>query len=171
MKKFEKATFGTGCFWCTEAVFKRMDGVKSVASGYSGGTVENPTFEQVCSGETGHAEVIQIVFDPKKITYEELLDMFWRSHDPTSFNRQGPDSGTQYRSVIFYHTEKQKKAADKSKKENQKDFSKPIATAIVPFEKFYKAENYHQDYYAKNQNAPYCRLVIYPKLTKLKMTK
>jgi peptide-methionine (S)-S-oxide reductase len=169
MAQFEKATFGTGCFWCSEAVFKRLEGVNSVVSGYSGGTVRNPTYEQVCSGKTGHAEVVQISFDPKKISYEELLDMFWSSHDPTTLNRQGADVGTQYRSVIFFHDEKQREAAEKSMALHQKKLRQKIVTEIKPFEKFYKAEDYHQDYYLKNKNRMYCRLVIFPKLRKLKL--
>lgn len=168
MEKLETATFGTGCFWCTEAIFRRIKGVKKVEAGYSGGTVENPTYEDVCSDTTGHAEVAQITFDPKIISFDELLEFFWKVHDPTQLNRQGGDVGTQYRSVIFYHNERQRKAAEKSLKEHQKNFSNKIVTQIVPLEKFYKAENYHQDYYEKNKNAPYCRLIIWPKLLKLK---
>lgn len=164
----EVATFGEGCFWCGEAIFKRIKGVKKVVSGYSGGVTENPSYEDVCSDTTGHAEVIQITFDPKIISYEELLEFFWKSHDPTQLNRQGPDVGTQYRSVIFYHDDKQKKAAEKSLKQQQKIFNNKIVTQIVPLEKFYNAEGYHQDYYEKNKNAPYCRLVIWPKLLKMK---
>jgi len=167
--KLEKATLAGGCFWCIEAVFKRIEGVKSVVSGYSGGGMENPSYEDVCSGETGHAEAVQITFDPKKISYEEVLDMFWKAHDPTTVNRQGADAGTQYRSVIFYHDEKQKKTAEKSIKKVSKMFKDPIATELVPFEKFYKAGDYHQQYYDRNKNAPYCRAVISPKLQKLKL--
>jgi len=169
MQKLEKATFGAGCFWCVEAVFQRIKGVKSVISGYSGGKVENPTYEEVCSGRTGHAEVVQITFDPKVISYEEILDVFWKVHDPTSLNRQGPDEGTQYRSIILYHDEEQKRIAEKSRAEVSKSFDKPIVTEIRPLTKFYKAEDYHQDYYNRNRNAPYCRLVIHPKLEKLKL--
>ncbi len=167
----EKATFGEGCFWCTEAIFKRLKGVKSVESGYSGGHVENPSYEDVCGGDTGHAEAIQIIFDTKIISYEQILEVFWKSHDPTTLNRQGGDVGEQYRSVIFYHNEEQRKIAEKSKREAQEEFSKQIVTAIEPFKNFYKAEGYHQDYYNKNKNAPYCRLIILPKLKKLKMEK
>lgn len=163
----EKATFGSGCFWCTEAVFERLPGVKSVISGYAGGTKVNPTYEEVCTGKTGHAEVAQITFDPAVISYGELLDMFWHSHDPTTLNRQGGDIGTQYRSVIFYHDENQKAAAEESKKAAQKDFPEPIVTQIMPLEKFYEAENYHQDYFRNHQDAPYCQFVIKPKLEKL----
>jgi peptide-methionine (S)-S-oxide reductase len=167
MPQLEKATFGAGCFWCVEAVFERVPGVQSVVAGYAGGTTPNPTYEQVCTDTTGHAEVAQITFDPSKISYEKLLEVFWKAHDPTTLNRQGSDVGTQYRSVIFYHDEKQKKAAEKSKQEAQKSFSDQIVTEIKPLTAFYKAENYHQDYFNKNPNAPYCRLVIKPKLEKL----
>ncbi len=169
VEKLEKATFGGGCFWCVEAIFKRLKGVKSVVSGYAGGTKKNPTYEEVCSGGTDHAEVVQITFNPKVISYEKLLDMFWKSHEPTSLDRQGPDIGTQYRSVIFYHNGKQKKIAEKSKAKITKNFDKPIVTEIKPLKDFYKAENYHQDYYDRNRNAPYCQLVISPKLKKLKL--
>jgi len=167
MPQLEKATFGAGCFWCVEAVFERLPGVQSVVAGYAGGTTPNPTYEQVCTDTTGHAEVAQITFDPSKISYEKLLEVFWKAHDPTTLNRQGSDVGTQYRSVIFYHDEKQKIAAEKSKQEAQKSFSDQIVTEIKPLTAFYKAENYHQDYFNKNPNAPYCRLVIKPKLEKL----
>jgi len=170
-EKLETATFGEGCFWCSEAIFKRIQGVKSVESGYSGGTVENPTYEQVCNGDTGHAEVIQITFDPKKITYKQILEIFWKSHDPTTLDRQGADVGTQYRSVIFYHDKKQREVAEESMKKAQKEFSKPIVTVIMPFKNFFKAEGYHQDYFNKNKGAPYCRSVILPKLQKLKLDK
>jgi peptide-methionine (S)-S-oxide reductase len=165
----EKATFGAGCFWCVEAAFQRIKGVKSVVSGYAGGTVENPTYEEVCSGKTGHIEVVQITFDREVISYEELLDTFWKAHDPTSLNRQGPDVGTQYRSTIFYHNGEQKRIAERSKAEVEKKFDKPIVTEIKPLINFYKAESYHQDYYNRNRNAPYCRFVIHPKLKKLKL--
>lgn len=167
LEQLEKATFGGGCFWCVEAVYERLDGVKSVESGYAGGTKVNPTYQEVCTGRTGHAEVAQITFDPARISYEKLLEVFWQAHDPTTLNRQGADVGTQYRSVIFCHDEKQKDAAEKSKKEAQKHFSDPIVTEIQPLTQFYKAENYHQDYYRNNSNAPYCRIVIKPKLEKL----
>jgi peptide-methionine (S)-S-oxide reductase len=164
----ETATFGAGCFWCVEAVFQRLEGVLSVESGYSGGTKPNPTYEQVCSGTTGHAEVTQITFDPKVISYDELLEVFWKTHDPTTLNRQGNDVGTQYRSAIFYHNEKQKELAEKYKKELDASgaFEKPIVTEISPFTAFYKAENYHQNYYNDNSFQPYCMFVIRPKLTK-----
>lgn len=163
----ELATLGGGCFWCIEAVFERLDGVKSVTSGYAGGTVPNPTYEQVCTGKSGHAEVAQIAFDPKKITFEQLLETFWEAHDPTTLNRQGADTGTQYRSVIFYHNEAQKIAAEKSKKAAQAHFAAPIVTELAPLTQFYKAENYHQDYFRNNPRAPYCAYVIRPKLEKL----
>ena len=166
--KTELATFGGGCFWCLEAVFERLDGVKSVTSGYAGGTKENPTYKEVCTGATGHAEVIQIEFDPHKISYEKLLEVFWEAHDPTTMNRQGADAGTQYRSVILYHNDAQKRAAEKSKELAQWRFPRPIVTEIIPLTKFFKAEEYHQDYFRKNPNAPYCAVVISPKLEKLK---
>ena len=163
----ERAVFGAGCFWCVEAVFERMDGVIAVDAGYAGGTVPNPTYEQVCSGKTGHAEVAEITYDPSKVSYEQLLEMFWKAHDPTTLNRQGADVGEQYRSVIFYRNEQQKKAAELSLREAQKNFSSPIVTVIEPLKTFYRAENYHQDYFRNNPNAPYCRFVIKPKLDKL----
>jgi peptide-methionine (S)-S-oxide reductase len=163
----ELATFGGGCFWCIEAIFQRLDGVKSVTSGYAGGTQENPTYDEVCTGHTGHAEVIQIAYDPTKISYERLLEVFWLAHDPTTLNRQGADVGTQYRSAIFYHNERQKVAAEKSKREVAAHFKNPIVTQIAPLKAFYKAEGYHQSYYNKNPNAPYCAFVIRPKLDKL----
>ena len=163
----ELATYGGGCFWCTEAVFQRLNGVKSVVSGYAGGKNPNPTYEEVCTGTSGHAEVIQIEFDPSKISYESLLDIFWVAHDPTTLNRQGADVGTQYRSVIFYHNDRQKEAAEKSKKAAASQFKDPIVTEISPLPKFYKAEAYHQNYYNNNPNAGYCRVVIRPKLDKL----
>lgn len=163
----ELATFGAGCFWCVEAVFERLDGVKSVVSGYAGGKTANPTYEEICTGKSGHAEVAQIEYDPKKISFEKLLEVFWESHDPTTLNRQGADVGTQYRSVVFYHSDAQKAAAMKSMKDAQKLFSSPIVTEISALPKFYKAENYHQDYFRNNPNARYCTLVIRPKLEKL----
>ncbi len=169
MSQLEKATFGAGCFWCTEAVFQRLPGVVSVMPGYAGGTKPNPTYEKVCTGTTGHAEVAQITYDPKKISYEKLLELFWHAHDPTTLNRQGADVGEQYRSVVFYHDEKQKLAAEKSEKEAQKNFHDPIVTEIKPLDHFYEAENYHQDYFNKNPNATYCRFVIKPKLEKLEL--
>ncbi len=167
MSKLEKATFGAGCFWCVEAVFERLDGVASVVAGYSGGTTSDPSYETVCTGRTGHAEVVQITYDPAIISYEQLLRVFWECHDPTTLNRQGADVGTQYRSVIFYHDENQRRLAEKTKYEAQKNFHDPIVTEILPLTEFYEAEHYHQDYYTKNLLAPYCRFVIAPKLKKL----
>jgi peptide-methionine (S)-S-oxide reductase len=154
MEGMETATFGSGCFWCSEAIFERVKGVVSVISGYSGGTIENPTYEQVCSGKTGYAESVQITFDPKVVSYPELLEIFWRTHDPTTLNRQGNDVGTQYRSVIFYHNEEQKKLAEEYKKKLDESgaWDKPIVTEIVPYKNFYKAENNHQNYYENNHN-------------------
>ena len=164
-----KGTFANGCFWCTEAIFARVDGVKSVIPGYSGGSINEPTYEQVCSGTTGHAEAAQIEFDPDITSYEKLLDIFWNTHDPTTLNRQGNDIGTQYRSAIFYHDEEQKQIAEKSKKKLDANhtFNDPIVTEIVPMEKFFPAENYHHQYYENNLDAPYCQYVINPKVTKL----
>lgn len=142
-KPLEKATFGSGCFWCTEAVFERINGVHSVVSGYAGGTKRHPTYDEVCSGTTGHAEVTQITFDPARVSYERLLEIFWESHDPTTMNRQGADVGDQYRSVIFYHNEQQKKLSEESKRKAPSKFSDPIVTAIAPLTDFYKAEEYH----------------------------
>lgn len=165
----EKATLAGGCFWCTEAIFKRLKGVTSVVPGYSGGKRENPSYEQVTTGGTGHAEAIQIVFDPKVLPYEKLLEIFFHLHDPTTLNRQGADEGTQYRSVIFYHDDKQQKIATKVKYEVAESgiYSDPIVTEIVPFEAFYEAEEYHKNYYEKNRNQGYCNLVIDPKIHKL----
>ncbi len=163
----EIASFGAGCFWCVEAVFENLDGVKKVESGYMGGHIDDPTYEAVCSGATGHAEIVQITFDPKIIQYETLLDWLWRSHDPTTLNRQGADRGTQYRSAIFYHSEAQRASAETSKANAQKYFDEPIVTEITAASEFYSAENYHQNYYRLNQAAPYCQMVIRPKLEKL----
>jgi peptide-methionine (S)-S-oxide reductase len=162
----EIATLGGGCFWCTEAVYQMLPGVKSVTSGYAGGTKENPTYKEVCAGDTGHAEVIQIEYDPKVVSYEKLLETFWEAHDPTTLNRQGNDSGTQYRSIILYSSETQRVAAEKSKAAAQKALGKPIVTEIVPLTKFYKGENYHQDYYREHPDEGYCRIVIRPKVEK-----
>jgi len=164
----DTATFGTGCFWCTEAIFQQLDGVIKSTSGYSGGQVANPSYKEVCTGNTGHAEVIQVLYDPKKITYDELLEVFWQTHDPTTLNRQGADVGTQYRSVIFYHNNEQKEKAEKYKAELNKSgaFTDPIVTEISPYSKFYAAENYHQDYYEQNGGEPYCSIVIRPKVEK-----
>lgn len=167
---FATATFGTGCFWCTEAVFQQLKGVQQVTSGYSGGKVKNPTYEQVCGGDTGHAEVIQVVFDPKVISFKELLEVFWKTHDPTTLNQQGADYGTQYRSAIFYHDADQKKLAEEYKdKLNQAAvYPRPVVTEVTAFSEFYPAEKYHQNYYNDNSNAGYCRNVIQPKLDKFK---
>lgn len=169
-KRTETATFGTGCFWCTEAVFQQLNGVLAVRSGYSGGHIDNPTYKQVCEGNTGHAEVIQVEYDPRLISYDALLEAFWQSHDPTTLNRQGNDVGPQYRSVIFYHNEAQKEKAEKYKAELDKTkvFDKPIVTEISPYTRLYVAENYHQDYYNQNGSQPYCYYVIRPKLEKFK---
>lgn len=168
--KMETATFGAGCFWCVEAVFQQLEGVESVESGYMGGTVENPTYRAVCTGRTGHAEVIQIKFDPEKITFDELLEVFWKTHDPTTLNRQGADTGTQYRSAVFYHNDQQRETAESYKKKlnDAGAFPNPIVTEITKASEFYVAENYHQDYYNQNKSNPYCRAVIPPKLEKLK---
>ncbi|MEQ9405014.1 MAG: peptide-methionine (S)-S-oxide reductase MsrA [Cyclobacteriaceae bacterium] len=166
----EKATFGSGCFWCSEAIFQRLNGVSAVKSGYSGGETANPTYEQVCSGTTGHAEVIQIEFDPTVIAFDELLEVFWKTHDPTTLNRQGNDVGTQYRSVIFYADENQKeKALAYCKKlEEAKVWPDPIVTEISPLDTFYEAENYHEDYFNQNGSQPYCSFVVAPKVKKFK---
>jgi peptide-methionine (S)-S-oxide reductase len=162
----ELATFGGGCFWCLEAVFEMLPGVESVTSGYAGGRDGDVTYQEVCSGTTGHAEVVQIAYDPTKTSYEKLLETFWEVHDPTTLNRQGNDIGTQYRSVIFYHSEAQKAAAEKSKAAEQANWPKPIVTEIVPLTKFHTGEEYHQDYYRNNPNQGYCRMVIRPKVEK-----
>lgn len=164
----ELATFGGGCFWCTEAIFQQLEGVESIVSGYAGGTVESPSYEEICTGQTGHAEVVQIRFDPEEISYEGLLELFFKTHDPTTLNRQGNDVGTQYRSIIFYHTENQQAIAARIKAELEATgaWSKPIVTEIVPFIQFYPAEDHHQDFYRQNPNQGYCLLVIRPKLEK-----
>lgn len=163
------ATFGGGCFWCTEAIFQRLKGVHSVVSGYAGGKRQNPSYDQVSTGATGHAEVIQLQFDPEQISYQTLLDIFWHTHNPTELNRQGADVGTQYRSVIFYHTAEQQQHAEQMKQElaHSDEFEKPIVTEIIPFTSFYPAEEYHQNYYQNNPQLPYCSIVIQPKLQKL----
>ena len=165
--KMETATIGGGCFWCAEAVFQRIPGVKSVTSGFAGGTVPNPSYEQVCTGATGHAEVIQLKFDPAVLSYDKLLEIFWEAHDPTTLNRQGADHGTQYRSIILYSDDAQKTAAEASKARAAKRFKDPIVTQIVPLKAFYSAEDYHQNYYNSNKNQGYCQFVITPKLKKL----
>jgi peptide-methionine (S)-S-oxide reductase len=169
--KTEIADFGGGCFWCMEAVFERLPGVISVTSGFAGGTTENPTYQEVCTETTGHAEVTEIEFDPAKISYDKLLEVFWQAHDPTTLNRQGADEGTSYRSIILYRDKKQELLAEKSKLAAQENFKHPIVTEIVPLKKFYKAEDYHQEYYDNNSNAPYCQVVIAPKLEKLEKKK
>jgi len=164
------ATFGSGCFWCTEAIFQNLNGVEKVESGYSGGKVKNPTYKEVCSGLTGHAEVIQLTYDPKKVSYDELLEVFWKTHDPTTLNKQGADEGTQYRSVIFYHDDNQKQLAESylKKLDQSGAFDKPIVTEIASAQPFYKAEDYHQNYFNLNGQAPYCSYVIQPKVEKFK---
>lgn len=166
----ETVTLGAGCFWCIEAAYKQLDGVISATSGYMGGAKKNPTYEDICSGSSGHAEVVQVVFDPKKIPLEKVLAWFWDLHDPTTLNRQGKDVGDQYRSVVFYHSEEQKKTAEASKVAAKANFKDPIVTEITPVSQFYPAENYHQDFYKENKSKnPYCRFVIEPKLKKLKL--
>jgi peptide-methionine (S)-S-oxide reductase len=166
--KTDTATFATGCFWCTEAIFQELKGVIKVTSGYSGGHLANPSYEQVCAGTTGHAECLQVVYDPKTISFDELLEVFWESHDPTSLNRQGNDVGTQYRSAVFYHDEEQRQKAEHYKDELNKNkaYSKPIVTEITKFTTFYPAENYHQDYFRLHGSQPYCSIVIRPKVEK-----
>jgi peptide-methionine (S)-S-oxide reductase len=161
-------TFGNGCFWCTEAIFQQLDGVLKVTSGYSGGHVENPSYEEVCEKTTGHAEVCQLVYDPSKVTLDEIFEVFWQTHDPTTLNRQGNDVGPQYRSVVFYRNEEQRQKAEYYKTALDKSgaFEKPIVTAIEPLRNFYIAEDYHQNYYKNNGNQPYCYFVIRPKLEK-----
>ena len=168
--RLETATLGAGCFWCVEAVYQQLEGVVKVESGYSGGTVPDPSYEQVCTGRTGHAEVIQVTFDPAKISFEELLTVYFRTHDPTTLNKQGADVGTQYRSVIFYHSPEQKAAAEKVLKQTAaaKVWDDPIVTEIAPFTAFYKAEQYHQNYYNEHSYQPYCMMVINPKLSKFR---
>jgi peptide-methionine (S)-S-oxide reductase len=169
MDKVDTATFGTGCFWCTEAIFEQLDGVVKVTSGYMGGTVKNPTYKEVCTGETGHAECVQVEYEPSKISYDELLKVFFEVHDPTSLNRQGADVGTQYRSAVFYHSPEQKEKALYYKNELNKNgaYDKPVVTEISPASAFYVAEDYHQEYYQNNKNTnPYCSIVIRPKLEK-----
>jgi peptide-methionine (S)-S-oxide reductase len=166
----DTATFGAGCFWCVEAVFQNMEGVEKVASGYSGGFVKNPAYKEVCLGTTGHAEVCQIYYNPKKVTFDELLEVFWQTHDPTTLNRQGNDIGTQYRSAVFYHSDEQKQKAEKYKAELDKSgaFDRPIVTEITEYSNFYSAEDYHQNYYNQNGSEPYCQFVVKPKVEKFK---
>lgn len=165
----DTATFGAGCFWCVEAVFLQLKGVKSVRSGYAGGSIANPTYKEICTGRTGHAEVVQIAYDASEISFDELLEVFWATHDPTTLNRQGNDIGTQYRSVIFYHNQFQKQRAGyfKDKLNAEKAFENLVVTEISPLPAFYIAENYHQDYYANNPNQPYCQFVVKPKVDKV----
>jgi methionine-S-sulfoxide reductase len=166
----DQVTFGSGCFWCTEAFFSELKGVKSAVSGYSGGQVANPSYKLVCTGTTGHAEVVQVTYDPAEISFAELLAVFWQTHDPTTLNAQGADVGTQYRSAIFYHTDQQRAEAERFKKKLDESgaFRAPIVTEITKFDKFYPAEDYHQQYYAENPRAPYCRAVIRPKMAKFR---
>jgi peptide-methionine (S)-S-oxide reductase len=168
--KLETATFGAGCFWCVEAQFQMLDGVVKVESGYSGGHVKNPAYREVCEGTTGHAEVIRVTWDTSKLSYDDMLQAFWMSHDPTQLNRQGNDVGTQYRSVIFYHSAEQQKTAEAYKKKlnDEKVYSNPVVTEIAPFTVFYKAEDYHQNYFNQNGDQPYCSFVIQPKVEKFK---
>lgn len=168
--KTDTATFGAGCFWCVEAVFQELDGVMSVSSGYMGGAVKNPTYKEVCTGQTGHAEVARIIYDPAKISFADLLEVFWKTHDPTTLNRQGADVGTQYRSVVFYHSEEQKTEAElyKKKLDESGAWDKPLVTEISPVEIFYEAEDYHQNYYTQNGDASYCQFVIRPKMDKFR---
>ena len=169
-EQLEMATFGAGCFWCTEAVFQQLKGVERVVSGYSGGHVKDPTYQNVCSGSTGHAEVVQITFDPKLISYAELLEVFWKTHDPTTLNRQGNDEGTQYRSVVFYHNADQRQAAEHTKRKLDESgvLGRPIVTEISPFSLFYAAEDYHQNYFAENPRRPYCAAIIRPKVVNVR---
>jgi peptide-methionine (S)-S-oxide reductase len=166
----DTATFGAGCFWCVEAIFQQVDGVISVASGYSGGTVNNPAYREVCNGTTGHAEVCQIVYDTTRVSFDELLEVFWQTHDPTTLNRQGADVGTQYRSVIFYHNDEQRQKAEEYRKKlnDEHVFSNPVVTEVSPFTVFYKAEGYHQNYYNQNSSEGYCQYVIRPKVEKFR---
>jgi peptide-methionine (S)-S-oxide reductase len=169
MPEFDTATLAGGCFWCTEAIFQRLKGVTSVTSGYAASKVENPSYEQVCSGKTGAAEAIQITFDPSIISYSTLLEIFWRTHDPTTLNRQGNDVGTQYRSAVFFHNDEQKRLALAAKEalERSGSYKNPVVTEIAPFSNFYAAEAYHRDYYDRNRTQPYCMLVVDPKVRKL----
>jgi len=166
----EMTTLGGGCFWCVEAVYQELQGVQSAVSGYAGGAIENPTYYQVCNGTTGHAEVVQVTFDPNIITFDDILYVFWRTHDPTTLNRQGYDVGTQYRSIILYHSEQQRASAEQSKRDTDASglWPNPIITEISPFTTLYKAEDYHQNFYRDNPYQPYCRAIIDPKMTKLR---
>lgn len=166
--KYDKLVFGNGCFWCTEAIFKSLKGVHTVTPGYAGGHTSHPSYYDVAEGDTGHAEVIQIEYDPEEISYEEILDVFFHTHDPTSLNKQGADTGTEYRSIILYNSEDQKKKAEQAIHTYQNDFDKPIVTEITKLDKFHEAESYHKDYYEKNSYNPYCQIVISPKLSSFK---
>lgn len=168
--KFKKATLGGGCFWCTEAVYKELKGVVDVTPGYSGGSIKNPAYREVCTGRTGHAEVVQVTYDPEEISFKEILDVFFMTHDPTTLNRQGNDVGTQYRSVIFYHDEEQKETAEEVIRILEKNnvYNNPVVTEITPLETFYKAEDYHKDYFERNEEQPYCQFVVAPKVGKFK---
>jgi peptide-methionine (S)-S-oxide reductase len=172
MTGMETITFGAGCFWCVEAVFQQIEGVVKVESGYSNGTAKNPSYKEVCTGNTGHAEVVQVTFDPKKVSFDTILEIFWKTHDPTTLNRQGGDAGTQYRSGVFYSNEAQKTAAEtwKKKLNDEHVFPNPIVTEITPLSNYSKAEDYHQDYYDLNGHNPYCQVVIKPKMDKLQKT-
>ena len=169
-KELETATLGGGCFWCTEAVYKELKGVVDVKPGYSGGNIKNPSYEEVCTGATGHAEVVQITFDPEIVSFSDILEVFFMTHDPTTLNRQGNDVGTQYRSAIFYHSEAQKETTEKVIKlfEQEKVYNQPIVTEVTPFTNFYVAEDYHFNYFARNKNQPYCQYVIVPKIEKFR---
>src|SRR5688572_7523273 len=166
--KTDTATFGTGCFWCTEAIFEQLNGVLKVSSGYSGGHVDKPTYKEVCDGTTGHAEVVQVVYDPEKITFDELLEVFWQTHDPTTLNRQGNDVGPQYRSAIFYHDEEQKRVAEAKIRDFSTIWQNQIVTEVAAFDTFYAAEDYHQEYFANNPYQPYCQVVVAPKVAKFR---
>ncbi len=169
MANVQSAVLGGGCFWCLEAVFQRIEGVRAVVSGYAGGATPNPTYREICAGATGHAEVVRVEFDGDRVSFEEILDWFWRCHDPTTLNRQGADVGTQYRSIILYADEAQQQTAERSKAAAQAHFKDEIVTEIAPLERFYPAEDYHQNYFNDNRSAPYCTFVIRPKLDKLDM--
>jgi peptide-methionine (S)-S-oxide reductase len=166
--QLDTATFAAGCFWCVEAIYQNVKGVHKVISGFSGGKVKNPTYEEVCTGTTGHAEACQILYDPKEVSFVDLLEIFWKTHDPTTLNRQGNDVGTQYRSAVFYHNQEQKQLAEEYRKKLDKSgiYDSPVVTEIIPYTNFYKAEDYHQNYFNDNRDQPYCRLVIQPKLDK-----
>jgi peptide-methionine (S)-S-oxide reductase len=168
MKNYETATLGGGCFWCTEAIYKELKGVESVSPGYSGGHVKNPSYKEVCSGSTGHAEVVQITFDPAQVSFAGILEVFFKTHNPTELNRQGNDIGTQYRSAVFYHSEEQKQTAEKAIQlmKEEKVYEDPIVTEVTKFEDFYPAEDYHKNYFELNKNQPYCRMVVAPKVEK-----